>query len=29
MSMYPEPDFDIPELTAEIAHAAFPKEIGT
>ncbi len=25
MSMYPEPDFDIPELTAEIAHAAFPK----
>ncbi|MBK7916715.1 MAG: hypothetical protein IPJ94_10745 [Chloroflexi bacterium] len=25
MSMYPEPDFDIPELT-EIAHAAFPKE---
>ncbi|MBK8131031.1 MAG: hypothetical protein IPK53_19665 [bacterium] len=25
MSMYPEPDFDIPELTPEIAHAAFPR----
>jgi transposase len=23
--MYPEPHFDVPELTAEIAHAAFPK----
>lgn len=24
MSMYPEPGIDIPDLTAEIAHAAFP-----
>jgi len=25
MSMYPEPIFDVPELTAEVAKAAFPK----
>lgn len=25
MSMYPEPIFDVPELTAEVAQAAFPK----
>jgi transposase len=25
MSMYPEPIFDVPEFTAEVAKAAFPK----
>lgn len=25
MSMYPEPNFDVPELTAKVAKAAFPK----
>lgn len=25
MSMYPEPIFEVPELTAKIAKAAFPK----
>lgn len=25
MSMYPEPHFDVPELTAKIAQANFPK----
>jgi hypothetical protein len=25
MSMYPDPIFDVPELTAAVANAAFPK----